>query len=281
MIRFHNDLGWSFTVHNQQMYSDGTPMIKPGAGVFNDIVDYASSITVKADSLMEFVNAMFLVDSVTAMDGRIDTLVLPYIPGARQDRINSSGDVLFTLRSVAEMINQRAFNAVLVLDPHSAVSDGVIKNTVHYPLERVASRVWKGYSGVIAPDKGAKRRAEEFAAVMSKPVYYGSKVRDVSTGRLSGFDIDVPDRGHYLVVDDICDGGGTFIGLADKIHEHDAFADLYVSHGIFSKGTRELKANYKNIYTTDSRNFQRDGVFVLPVVNDMERYIQIMREDDE
>ncbi len=60
--------------------------------------------------------------------------------------------------------------------------------------------------------------------------------------------------GKYLVVDDICDGGGTFLGLADKFWKQTSIStlDLYVTHGIFSKGVRELLRMYHNVYSTDS-----------------------------
>jgi len=54
-------------------------------------------------------------------------------------------------------------------------------------------------------------------------------------------------------VDDICDGGGTFIGLAKALKQKNA-GNLYlaVSHGIFSKGFNELNKHFTKIFTTDS-----------------------------
>ena len=63
------------------------------------------------------------------------------------------------------------------------------------------------------------------------------------------------------------------MGLGEKIREQGAFADLFVTHGIFSKGTDELKKIYKNIYTTDSRYIdERNDVYFINVVEDMENY---------
>jgi len=53
-------------------------------------------------------------------------------------------------------------------------------------------------------------------------------------------------------VDDICDGGRTFIESAGLLREAYPEADihLYVSHGIFSKGTDVLfDAGIKTIHT--------------------------------
>jgi ribose-phosphate pyrophosphokinase len=56
-----------------------------------------------------------------------------------------------------------------------------------------------------------------------------------------------------LIVDDICDGGATFIGIADAIHEKDPDADvrLYVTHGIFSKGIDVFKGKLNHIYVSN------------------------------
>jgi ribose-phosphate pyrophosphokinase len=55
-----------------------------------------------------------------------------------------------------------------------------------------------------------------------------------------------------LVVDDLCDGGATFLALADALADVVADAGLYVSHGVFSKGLDALLGRYGRIITTDS-----------------------------
>lgn len=278
-IRFTGSDNMSEPITRQEMYSDGTPRIKTAG--WDRIVRKADTVIVQAESLMEFVNAMFLVDAIDtqhhAMAG-ITKLVLPYIPGARQDRVNPTGDVLFTLASVADMINVRQFDEVIVLDPHSAKASELIHRMREYPLENVVKQIPTKYAGVIAPDKGAKNRAERVAAALGVPIFLGGKTRDVATGKLTGFTLqplsNVFSDGrppHYLVADDICDGGGTFIGLAEKIAEQGATADLYVSHGIFSKGFTDLDKAFKNVYTTDSFA-GREGAKVIPVVKDMENF---------
>lgn len=260
------------------LYSDGTPIVK--IDQFEEIAEKATIMTLKAGSILEFTTAMYLYDALVSKGASPMTLVLPYIPGARQDRVNIGGDILFTAQSVANDINARRFYEVIVLDPHSPVVVNAIDFCVEYPLALVAEKMWKGYTGIISADKGGRDRAKQFADAIDKPLFYGGKTRDETNGRLTGFTLEplnydgVHPGGHYLVVDDICDGGGTFIGLAEKIAEQGAYADLFVSHGIFSKGTRELKKHYKNVYTTDSLVQNRDDVDVLKinVVEEMENY---------
>ncbi len=278
MITFSGPNGMSELITEQKMYSDSTPMVKTMG--WDRIVKQADTMTVTGGSMAQFVTAMFLVDAITTSGGNIKTLVMPYLPGARQDRVNPTGDVLVTALSVAKMIWSAAFEKIVVLDPHSGIILGPLQynNVQIFPQEEVAKMLPNVYAGVIAADKGGQARAEEMAEALSLPVFYGGKTRDVSNGKLTGFTlqplVNIWGKGnHYLVVDDICDGGGTFLGLADKIAEQGATADLYVSHGIFSKGVYALKEKFNTIYTTDSLDQSGNtGVTVLPVVKEMETY---------
>jgi len=74
------------------------------------------------------------------------------------------------------------------------------------------------------------------------------------------------------VVDDICDGGGTFIGLADLLDERAMRADLYVTHGLFSQGTEKLVQRYsEHVICTDSieHELTLPGVHVIPVCSNL------------
>jgi len=57
-----------------------------------------------------------------------------------------------------------------------------------------------------------------------------------------------------IIVDDICDGGGTFIGLAEELRRRNAASlYLYVTHGIFSKDADvKLLDHFAKVYTTNS-----------------------------
>jgi ribose-phosphate pyrophosphokinase len=66
----------------------------------------------------------------------------------------------------------------------------------------------------------------------------------------------LPKEGRYIIVDDICDGGGTFNLLAaafkkDPLAEKSQL-EMFVSHGIFSKGIEAIDYTIEHITTTDS-----------------------------
>ena len=63
-----------------------------------------------------------------------------------------------------------------------------------------------------------------------------------------------------LVIDDICVGGATFIQLGNLLKNGGAKEiALYVSHGIFSKGTDKINLYYNKIYTTNSFDFKKQN----------------------
>jgi ribose-phosphate pyrophosphokinase len=247
-------------------YPDTTPMVKSNATGVDTII-------LRPGSFQTFVATMFWVDSLYERGNGEIELILPCLPGARQDRINASGDVLFTAKSIARMINDRQFSRVTTLDPHSDVMPGLIDRCEVIGTYDIfaKSHYLEGWTGVIAPDAGAAKRAEKVAKHLRRPLYQAWKRRDVSNGKITGFGCEpIQGAGNYLVVDDLCDAGGTFIGLAEFLKV--SYLDLYVTHGLFTKGFSRLYEHYNHIFTTDSiadvynRSSKLDYVSVLPAV---------------
>lgn len=207
------------------------------------------------DGIRDLVVALTAVELARSLNREVD-LFLPYVPCARQDR--AEGATAFSLATVAKMIRAVDPRRVWVVDPHSDVTPALLgpRCEVVKAFAVVASNAerFRGIDGVLAPDAGAARRAADVATVLRVPLEQCLKKRDPSTGALSGFSTPSGLRGTWLVVDDICDGGGTFLGLADSLEKTSPEARpwLYVTHGIFSKGTAILRNHYERILTTDS-----------------------------
>lgn len=193
-------------------------------------------------------------------------LILPFLPGARMDRGVPEGTLIYA-EFIATMVRP---DQLITIDPHSPqwvyrYNSFADRPATVFPVERVIRNVLQDpaqdtvqnntYQGIIAPDKGAHDRAAAAAKVMGNlPVYTAGKTRDFETGKLTGFHMEdeLPDEGRFLIVDDICDGGGTFIGLAEATGLAWDRLDLWVTHGIFSKGLSTLRRNFGTIHTTDS-----------------------------
>lgn len=185
-------------------------------------------------------------------------LELPYVPYARQDRVCNPGEAL-SIQAFADIINMLKYDMVQITDPHSQVTPAVIKNCFVIPQADIFENIKLSFREVtiVAPDAGATKKCEEFAKrVGAAGVITCSKTRELSTGKITGMTVDGPgDMSHMnlLVLDDICDGGRTFIELAALLEERNPKSlELAVTHGIFSKGVEVVATHYDKVYTTDS-----------------------------
>lgn len=254
MIKFTFTNGWA--AYGESVfgsYPAGEPLLKIPYSSLKDL----TAVEVRSTSIAELMNALFAVDAARERGCGDVELVLPYVPGGRQDRLNDEGDLLFTLKSVASEINHRNFSNVFVLDPHSDVTTALIDRCQVMPLlnKAIGNKLVAGnYDGVIIPDAGASKRATTIAKALGVPTFQAWKKRDIMTGKLSGFGIEqLPIRANkFLIVDDICDGGGTFLGLAALPEFKVRLLDLYVTHGIFTQGLAKLGDAFDTIYTTNS-----------------------------
>jgi ribose-phosphate pyrophosphokinase len=256
------------------LYPDNTPVVNFAEAWDANGGDIRAMLLQPA-SIQEFFTGMMICESIRERGSRVRELVIPCIPGARQDRIKWEGDMLFTIKFIANAINDQHFDKVTTVDPHSLATTALIDRLVVMPqvvpyLKLYVSRT-ADWDGVIAPDRGAMSRAEEFSDLVHIPAYFGVKHRDPETNKLSGFSIDGLESGkHYLVVDDLCDGGGTFLGLAEKIAEAGATADLFVTHGLFTKNaTEKLAKVFSKIYATDSWPIKHERVNYINITEGM------------
>lgn len=179
------------------------------------------------------------------------TLYMPYFPGARQDR-----GAPLTVKVYADLINSLEFDTVIIADPHSDVTPALLDNcriqrlTDIFPILAVPG---PDRAVMLAPDAGAIKRVSELAALTGHHVLNATKSRNPQTGALSNFGVpEIRPEYAVIVVDDICDGGGTFLGLADALGIERNRMYLWVTHGIFSKGLRELQSRFQWIGSTDS-----------------------------
>jgi ribose-phosphate pyrophosphokinase len=182
--------------------------------------------------------------------GSKPVLLLPYLPGARQDR-----GIPFGAKVYADLINSMDFAQVVCVDPHSSVMPDLLNNlTVINSDTLIREHVdTTGLVGLICPDQGAHARTERASQALGLPVFYAKKKRNQATGKLSGFECEeLPAEGRFLVPDDICDGGGTFAGLADATGLPKERLDLWVTHGVFSGKASQINDRYGRVYTTDS-----------------------------
>lgn len=257
------------------LYPDNTPVVDL-EDAWNHAGGEFKAIEIHALSIQDLVTGLMVSHAIKQRGGSVKNALIPHIPGGRQDRIKWEGDWLFTIKYVANLINAERFEKVITLDPHSLATTALIDNCIvpELNMDWLLSE-YAEYAGVIAPDAGAEKRAGIVAQQLKVPLYSAKKHRDPVSNKLSGFSVDeLPSNAHYLVVDDICDAGGTFVGLGEVIAENSATADLFVTHGIFSKNAGErLKKHYNKVFSTDSVDRLADGVTYFNVSEGLVRYV--------
>lgn len=195
----------------------------------------------------------------TSLRDSKSTLLLPYVPYARQDRPMAVGEALGA-KVMANLINELKFHQVLVSDVHSSVTTALLDRTIDVPQYRIVEHHFKslridiGQYVLCAPDGGALKKVYDLAEHLGgADIVVGQKHRDTKTGKITGTSfsgLDVKGR-KVLMVDDICDGGATFTHLGKALKDAGASqVDLFVTHGIFSKGIDDVfDGIVDNVYT--------------------------------
>lgn len=214
-------------------------------------------ITTRLNSFQDVGLLLVATDALRRAGAERISLFIPYFPGARQDRVMVPGEPL-TVKVYADLLNAQHYQKIILFDPHSDVAPALLNSVRvidnHVFVQQCLKQI--GDCKLIAPDGGALKKIYKLSEALGGiDVVECSKRRDVKTGALSGFLVSGPDLqgANCVIVDDICDGGATFIGLAEELKKHGA-GDLYliVSHGIFSKGVEPLATQFKQVFTTDS-----------------------------
>lgn len=85
-----------------------------------------------------------------------------------------------------------------------------------------------------------------------------SKVRDTATGKILEIKIDNPEKldgRPLMIIDDLCDGGGTFCGIEEcfkKIGIPKDRLNISVVHMVNPKGIENLSKNFNHVWFTNS-----------------------------
>lgn len=246
--------------------------------------EYMARVIVSLDSPQKLLE-LCLIANALDNDKSIakSELHITYLMAARSDRIHDlPRGHSFDLEVVANIINSLEFLDVYLYDPHSDVAAGLIKRAyVVTNQELVEAYDPKEDAVLIIPDAGAAKKAHRYAEwnpSLKDPVHC-IKHRDLSTGKITLEVLNpVTCAGrHCVIIDDICDGGGTFLMIAKQLRDQDcnpASMTLIVTHGIFSKGFDDLAQYFDQIICSDSLGvhiLQRPG-FLKQIAYDAEKY---------
>lgn len=189
------------------------------------------------------------------------TLEVQTLPDQRADRAEKEG-MSVPARATAAMLAGTGVDSIIIYDAHSPVIVNYLKRyfygvLIHIPpVQLFSPKILEGKrtpTHIVAVDKGSIQRAETVAADFDASVIYMDKIRE--DGKVVGHEIlnwtkKAPEHDSIIwIVDDLCDGGATFISAADVIFDRFEYEELnlFVTHGLFSKGKEELSRHFDNV----------------------------------
>lgn len=187
-------------------------------------------------------------------------LLIPYLGYARQDRPTRSGEGSLGA-VVAGLLRDQGAERIAALDIHSvavraALGPAAVEASAVALFARHLARR-RAIDVVVAPDRGARGRAETLAACLTPPaavaVIEKSRPRP-NVARAIGLEGEVAGR-HLVIIDDMIDTGGTLCEAVRLLVGSGAESiRVAATHGIFSQGAREriLALPVEEIMVTDS-----------------------------
>ena len=261
MITIHIDNGPQIG-HRVFSFPDGQMHVELARGINFSRVTLRAAI-MNPNDLFEL---MLIKDVIDSQRHNEITLDLRYLMGGRMDKKTSYNEPL-TLRVVCDMLEAMDWARIRVLDPHSTETKhylGGPRVNVYYAdkeLEHALDRRSDRDTILVSPDAGADKKldARLDSAGISKtkfPRITAHKTREQSTGEITNmfFNPEIVDaiyKKDCVIIDDICDGGATFVECAKLLRAaRSGSVYLFVTHGLFTKGLP--LEGIDHVYTTNS-----------------------------
>lgn len=241
-------------------FPDGQPHIDIGDAVSNGFQPV--EIRCRVCDPVDLFNLAMAVEIVRNKRLKFNLRIV-YLMGARMDRRLSQSEPC-TLRAVAGIINSFGADCVSVFCPHSQATSDLIERyddqyfcyqENDFYSKSIIDAIGNSTEDVslVFPDAGAEKRFDKMKVSSDWPSHVVlSKHREERTGKILGIKIiDGTPKSHCVIVDDLCDGGRTFIEAAKPLRANGANKiTLVVAHGVFSKGTP--LEGIDQIFTTNS-----------------------------
>lgn len=221
----------------------------------------------------KIVELLLMQDAVYEAGANEITVALPYFGYSRQDKKFEDGEPI-SARAIAEHISLHA-DYVITVDPHKehlldffnvpAYSCSAVVEIAKYLKE-------KDVDFVLAPDKGAKKRAQQAAGIIGCEYDYMEKTRiDGTTIKIKPKNLDAKNK-NVAIIDDIISTGGTMSKSIRELKKQGAKkVSVACTHGLFVGGAKEklLSAGCDEIISTDTIEDEFSKVKTAPCIAEM------------
>lgn len=240
-------------------FSDGEIWVKYGENIRGLDVFLIQSTNPPADNWMEL---LIMIDAAKRASANTITAVIPYFGYARQDR-KDQPRVAITAKLMANLLTIAGASRIITMDLHAAQIQGyfdipfdhlygssVFKDRIEHHKKNLV---------VVSPDVGGIKIARAYAKMLDcglvvidkrRPKQNLAEVMNI-IGDVEGKDV--------LIVDDLIDTAGTFVGAIEALKEKGAL-DIYgaITHPVLSGNALERISNSSvaKLFVTDTINIE-------------------------
>lgn len=209
-----------------------------------------------AENLLELI---LTIDAAKRASAKHVTVVVPYFGYARQDR-KDRPRVGIGAKVIANMIQSVGADRIMTLDLHA----GQIQGFFDIPVDHLyGSRVFVPYLKELdlenitfaSPDVGGAKRARSYASFFEANVVICDKYRKRANEVASMQVIGDVEGANVVIVDDMCDTGGTLCKAAQLIKDRGAKSvRAAITHPVLSGAAYDNINNsvLEELITTDS-----------------------------
>lgn len=221
-----------------------------------------------APANQHIMEALIMADACRRSSAQRITLVTPYFGYARQERKNAPRTPI-TAKLIADLFETAGYDRILTLELHTSAIQGFFNIPVdHLFAKPVFAEHLFGRPEVLAdlvvvsPDAGGVERARALAKLFNTGLAIVDKRRDrPNESHVMNVIGEVNGR-NCLIVDDICDTGGSLTKAADTLASQGA-KDVYavISHPVLSgPAIDRIKASaLRELICTDSIPLSEDA----------------------
>jgi ribose-phosphate pyrophosphokinase len=238
-------------------FSDGEIWVKYKDNIRGSDLFIIQSTPPPAENLMEL---LIMVDAAKRASAKRVTAVIPYFGYARQDR-KDQPRVAITAKLVANLLTVAGADRVMCMDLHAAQIQGFFD----IPSDHIYSSPIFGKTfsemenlAVASTDIGGIKLARSYGKRLHAPLVVIDKRRPKPNFAEVMNIIGTVEGKNVLLVDDLIDTGGTFVGAIHALKEQGA-AKIYgaVTHALLSGNAVERieQAPIEKLYVSDTIYF--------------------------
>lgn len=262
-------------------FSDGEIWVKYRENIRGLDVFIIQSTNPPSDNWMEL---LIMIDAAKRASAQTITAVIPYFGYARQDR-KDQPRVSITAKLVANLLTVAGADRIITMDLHAAQIQGYFDIPFDHlygsSVFKDKIEVHRNNIVVVSPDVGGIKIARAYAKMFHCNLVVIDKRRPKQNlaevvniiGEVDGKDI--------LIVDDLIDTAGTFVGAIEALKERGALK-IYgaITHSVLSGNALERIRNSQidKLYITDTINIEGiDQEQKIEVISSAELFAEAIR----